>query len=171
MQYDPTTFYLKDYVTIFALAFGPIAAVAITLWYQRRAEKRGAKLRLFVSLMGHRKSVPIHPEWVSSLNLIDVVFGDCPRVVERWRDLFQIIETKPFAPERFERSKLDLLSEMAKVLGYKKLPQTDIDKFYVPEAHAQYAVKQGEVQEEFLRVLKATDHMGPKPRAVEKTKR
>lgn len=85
--------------------------------------------------------------------------------------MFQIIETKPWNAERFERTKLDFLSEMAKELGYKKLAQTDIGKFYVPEAHAQVAVKQGEVQEEFLRVLKATEHMGPKARPVEKTKR
>lgn len=62
MPYDPATFYVKDYVTIFALAFGPIAAVVITLWHQHRAEKRGAKLRLFVNLMAHRKSFPIHLE-------------------------------------------------------------------------------------------------------------
>jgi len=157
--FDPAAFYLKDYVTIAALAFGPVAAVIITLWYQQYAEKRAAKMRLFVSLMGHRKSVPIAPEWVNSLNLIDVVYADYPKVVERWHVLYDVFQVRPWNAERYAHASLELLSEMAKSLGYKNLAQTDIDKFYVPEAHTQVAGQQNEVLTEFLRVLKATETM------------
>ena len=64
----PTT--VIEVVTVIALVAGPAIAVLITLWYQRRTEKRAAKERLFVTLMAHRKSVPPAPDWTSALNLM-----------------------------------------------------------------------------------------------------
>jgi hypothetical protein len=49
---------MKDIINIIAVIIGPIVAVAITLWYQGRKEKRDAQHRLFTVLMAHRKSNP-----------------------------------------------------------------------------------------------------------------
>jgi hypothetical protein len=49
-----------------------------------------------------------------------------------------------------------MLSKMATVLGYKGLEQTDIDKFYFPQAQADLDKRQQDVATEFLRVLKAS---------------
>ncbi|MBN9588295.1 MAG: hypothetical protein BGN85_05570 [Alphaproteobacteria bacterium 64-11] len=157
---DPgTIMYTKDWLTLIALVLGPILAVAWTLHHQDRKERRSAKERLFIQLMAHRKSIPISLEWAQALNVIDVVYADHPKVVERWHDLYDTLCTTNPPDSRVQHERLELLSEMAKALGYGGLQQTDIDKFYVPDAHAQQAARAFEVQTEFLRVLKASKNM------------
>jgi hypothetical protein len=148
-----------EFLTLVALISGPVVAVIITLWYQARVEKRRAKERLFVTLMSHRRSIPIAPEWVQALNVIDVVYADHPKVVGKWHELFDVLNLVPYNQARMTHVSLEMMSEMAKVLGYKDLQQTDIDKFYVPEAHSGQAARNLEVQTEFLRVLKASKNM------------
>jgi Family of unknown function (DUF6680) len=138
---------------IFAIFFGPIIAVGITLWWQNRKEKRDAKLRLFTTLMAHRKSMPPSYDFVAALNLIDVVFANHERVVHLWHELYTLFQN-PMASETQNHKYIELLSEMASVLGYRKLKQTDIDKFYYPRGHADALNAQIEWQTEWLRVLK-----------------
>jgi hypothetical protein len=142
-------------VTIFALIAGPVIAVGITLWHQRRTEKRAAKDRLFLTLMAYRKSGPT-PDWINALNLIDVVFGDRPKVVSKWHTGYDVLNERPFNIQKFNHLYIELLSLMATSLGYKSLQQTDIDKFYTPQAIGDQAALNAEVQKEWLRVLKAT---------------
>jgi hypothetical protein len=158
---DPgTIIYAKDWLTLVALLLGPICAVVVTLWHQSRTEKRAAKQGLFLRLMSHRKSIPISQEWVQGLNLIDVVYADHPKVVGLWHQMYDVFHTPPLNEEKVQHARLELLSAMAKALGYKALQQTDIDKFYVPQAHSDQAGRIYEVQSEFLRVLKASKNMG-----------
>ena len=49
-----------------------------------------------------------------------------------------------------------MLSALARHLGYRKLEQTDIDKFYTPQAHEDQLLMNSEIQSELLRVLKNT---------------
>jgi hypothetical protein len=42
---------LKDIVAVIALILGPVIAVLITFWCQRRRQKYDAKERLFLGLM------------------------------------------------------------------------------------------------------------------------
>ncbi len=56
--------------------------------------------------------------------------------------------------QAFQHQSLELMSEMARALGYKKLQQTDIDKFYVPDQHAKEAVRGFRLQNQMLRVLR-----------------
>ncbi len=141
---------------VLATALGPVVAVLITLWHQERRQKRQVKEHLFQVLMAHRKSIPPNYEWVNSLNLIDVVYADHPRVVCLWHELYDILVQAPMNEERRVHKFLELLSEIARVLGYKNLTQTDMDKFYSPEAHGTILGIQWGVQTELLRVLKNT---------------
>jgi Family of unknown function (DUF6680) len=145
-----------EIITVIALVAGPVIAVAITLWHQRRAEKRTAKERLFMTLMAHRKSFSPAPDWTNSLNLIDVVYADNPKIVGQWHSLYDILIQTPINMQRYSYQYLELLSEMAKSLGYRSIQQTDIDKFYTPQAYGDQAVTNAEIQKELLRVLKAT---------------
>ena len=146
---------MKDFITILAIIIGPIVAVCITLWWQQRKEKRDAQLRLFTTLMAHRKAMPLTPEWVTALNLIDVVFADNPRVVALWHELYQLFHN-PTRTQAQDHKYLELLSEMAAALRFRRLQQTDIDKFYLPQIHINQLVAQAEMQTELLRVLKGT---------------
>ena len=143
-------------IGIIAIIVGPIAAVAITLWHQDRKQKLDAKTRLFLTLMAHRKILPPTFDLVNSLNLIDVIFADHPRVVALWHEYFDLLCQTPIIEPNAQRKYLDLLSEMAKSLDYETLSQTDIDRFYSPIAHGTQAQLNLETQKEFLRVLQNT---------------
>lgn len=140
--------------TVLATVITPLAAIAISIWYQERKRKQEAKQNLFFQAMMHRKSYPPTIEWVNALNLIDVVFQDNQTVIAAWHSLFEYLHIRPMDMTLYGQKNLDLLLEMAKVLGYPDLKQTDIDKFYSPEAHGTQAQKNSDVQDELLRVLK-----------------
>ena len=143
---------------IIALFLSPIIPVLITLWWQKRKEKRDAKRNLFMTLMAHRRAFPPTIEWVNSLNLIDVVFADHTKVVDLWHGYYDELHQKPdpLRTQTREHTYLEMLSEMAKVLGYKRLQQTDIDKYYSPQAHQNQLELNLKTQQEFLRVLEKT---------------
>jgi hypothetical protein len=155
---------MKDYLTIIALIAGPAIAVIITLWHQNRTAKREAKQKLFLDLMSRRKTFSPTQEWVNALNLIDVVYADNHTIIDHWHSLYQVVFAKPWNQERYAHTYLDLLSAMAKDLGYKGLTQTDIDKFYAPDVLTEAALIQAETQKDFLRVLKASESFGAMPR-------
>jgi hypothetical protein len=67
-----------------------------------------------------------------------------------------VIGNRPLDIPAWNRYYLDLLSEMGSVLGYKQLRQTSMDKFYSPEVHGNIFGRQADLQDNLLRVLKAT---------------
>jgi hypothetical protein len=163
MNNSPTTI---EVVTVIALIAGPVIAVIVTLWYQKRSEKRAAKERLFSVLMAHRRSNPPNLEWVQALNLIDVVFQDKTSVVNKWRELYDLLNQPP---ERINwiqvgHVRIELLSEIAIALGYRRLKQTDIDRYYAPQVLTDQATMQGDMQKELLRVLRDTKSLRIDPK-------
>lgn len=86
--------------------------------------------------------------------MIDVVFDDDQAVVRKWHHLYSLVSTKPVNEQAFQHASLELMSEIAKSLGYKGLQQTDIDKFYVPDVHAKEARRNYRIQLHLLRVLR-----------------
>jgi hypothetical protein len=159
---------VRDVVNIVAIVVGPLFAVLITLWWQHRKEKRDAKLRLFATLMAFRKSVTgvIKPEWVNSLNLIDVVFADSPKVVDRWHEYYTLLLRQNPSPQEMEtqvHKYIELMSVMAETLGIA-LQQIDIEKFYTPMAHGLEAERNAALSAELLRVLQNTERISVVPR-------
>jgi len=155
----------SNIILALAALLGPVIAVIITLWHQSRKEKRDQKFRLFITLMAHRRSNPPPADWVGGLNLIDAVFADTPKVVGAWHSLYDCLNAQPLNLKQYEHLTLDLLSEIAKALGYRNLKQTDIDKFYSPVAHGEAFQISDSLQRELLRVLQATDQLAIVPRS------
>ncbi len=144
-------------MTELAIIIGPIAAVLITLFAQDRAAKRSDKLRVFGILMSYRKTFPPPNEKVQALNIIEVVFHDCPDVLRIWREYYDLMQSSPQDIAAKENHKnIELLEAMAKHLGYKSLQQINIDKFYAPQIHGEQAALNQQVQVELLRVLQNT---------------
>lgn len=56
---------------------------------------------------------------------------------------------------------------MARSLGYRRLEQTDIDKFYTPQVHADQAQLNWKCQTEWLRVLESTNRLVVEPKPPE----
>lgn len=115
-----------------------VAVIPLMIWIignrqQQKKEKNESKRELFLELMKQRKTMCLTRERVDALNLIDVVFQDDEKVRVAWKAY--LASLNPLSPEYTNSNayQLDLLSEMAAVLGYKKLKQTEIDKFYEPQ--------------------------------------
>lgn len=75
-------------VSVFAIFLGPIFAVIMTRWLDRRREKSNRRMEVFKTLMRTRRNT-IYPEHVGALNLIEVEFAKDKKVIEKWRDLMQ----------------------------------------------------------------------------------
>ncbi len=146
-------------MNILAVIIGPIVAIVITLWYQSRKEKRDIKQRIFLTLMAHRRSNPPHPALVEVLNTLDVVFEDKLKVVQLWHEYYDLTCAVPLNEPLLEHKYIDLLSEIAHSLGYTKLKQTDIEKFYNPRGIADQYTLQNKIQQELLRVLENTSEL------------
>jgi hypothetical protein len=149
---------ISDWAIVLATVTAPVTSVVITLWWQTRKEKRDAKERLFLTLMAHRKTFPPAIEWVNALNVIDVVFADQPQVVELWHRYYDGLAIPPSNQNYQQRDHtyLLMLSAMARSLGYRRLEQTDIDKFYSPQVHGDQMQMNYQCQAEWLRVLQNT---------------
>jgi len=76
-----------------------------------------------------------------------------------WHKYYDLLCHDPVNWQLAEPKYLDLLAEMARILGYNKLAQTDISKFYSPRAHGDQAQLSQETQSELLRVLKNTERL------------
>lgn len=146
----------RDIIGLLAIFVGPVTAVCITLWWQRRKEKRDRKLQLFTTLMANRRAALPSYEWANALNLIDVVFADHPKIVDLWHECYLLFQNQ-VQTQASGHKYLELLSEMARALGFQRLQQTDIDKYYSPKVHTDLLAAQTEVQTEWLRVLKNTE--------------
>src|SRR5439155_23687278 len=127
---------------------------------QNRKEKRAAKMEVFMTLMAHRKANPPTPDWVRCANLIDVIFAEDAQVLAKWHALYKLIsDQSQLGSQDHQHTLIELLSEMAKVLGYKNLQQTDIDKFYIPPAYLMQAVANAQVQNGMLGIFRNMDKL------------
>ena len=115
-----------------------VAAIPLIIWLvgnkqMRKKEKLDAKRDLFFTLMKQRKTSYTIKERADALNLIDVVFQDDDKVREAWKNYLNSLNRNSADFSNSNAYLLDLLSEMALTLGYKKLKQTEIDRFYEPQ--------------------------------------
>lgn len=116
-----------------------VAAIPLIIWLVgnkqiRKKEMLEAKRELFFTLMKHRKTLYAMQDRADALNLIDVVFQDDEKVRDAWKNYLSSLNPNSAEFQNNNAYLLDLLSEMAQSLGYKKLKQTEIDRFYEPQA-------------------------------------
>ena len=155
---------LQMYITAAAIFLGPLSGVIFTLWFQKRKERRDAKLQLFMVLVGERKRVPSQ-QATQALNRIDVVFFDSPKIKNLWHEYYELLHSAP--GELRVHKWLELLSAMAVELGYSGLSQIELDKFYTPQGHVDAEEFQRKVGEQWGRVLENTEFFLVQPRVVE----
>jgi hypothetical protein len=144
------------WVTGLAIFLGPLLGVIFTFWFQSRKDRSTEKHRLFLNLMGERKGLFISQQMAQALNTIDVVFADNTNVTNLWHKYYALLAQPP--GEERDHVWIELLTAMAADLGYSNLKQTDLIKFYIPQGHVDQLDFQKDVQTEWLRVLKNTEH-------------
>ncbi|MBI4965918.1 MAG: hypothetical protein HY913_21750 [Desulfomonile tiedjei] len=148
-------------LTLVATISGPSIAIILSfgfsIWYQYYRRKLEAQQRLFEVLMAYRAGGFQSSELVNSLNLIDVIFANKPRIIELWHNYYNLSsqQSRPGNEGLLHYAYLDLLSGIAKSLRYP-LTQTDVARHYNPEAYAEPLVLEYQIRHELLRVLKDT---------------
>jgi hypothetical protein len=121
---------IDTWAVVLATAAGPIGAVLITFWRERRASLRARRLEIFRTLMATRQ-IPISREHVNALNLIEVDFYGCENVQKEWlvykAHLFGGGTEDDAWRDKKERFLANLLCEMARTLRYN-IPAMEIFK-------------------------------------------
>jgi hypothetical protein len=138
---------------ILATFLGPILAVVMTRFIDKRRDQHQRRLFVFRTLMATRRST-MSPEHVNALNLIEIEFYRHPKVTEAWKAYLRHLST-PFDPKENDRVTKErqrllttLLSEMTAVMNIR-IPQLDIlDGGYIPQG-----VVDLEAEQKAIRVL------------------
>ena len=116
--------------------YSPLDAVTIGRQLNNEQQKDTAKRNLFLTLFSLRGS-PVHYDFVTGLNQIDIVFEDCPDVLTAWRTHYDSLNTTGLVDENkiWDLQRTNLLSAMAVSLSYNGIRQTDMLKHYTPIGH------------------------------------
>lgn len=150
---------IKTIMTTIAILLSPVIAVLVSIWVQDRKDKRGQKKFIFASLMSTRHH-NISDEIVRSLNMIDVVFHDKKKVRKLWREYYEMLHNKgydnPTGWEQWKTKKYELIQEMAKASGYRKMIKTiDVERVYSPVSLSEEAAKSKALIDSLLEKLKS----------------
>ncbi|MFN8290757.1 MAG: DUF6680 family protein [Chitinophagaceae bacterium] len=151
--------FIKNYGAFIAAIIAPIAAVLITIWYQNREARRKAQMDLFLDLVSFRDFYPLPWQYSVALNRIDVVFHRQADIRRIWHEYYDLLSQtqQERVPERAKEKKIELISAMAKYLGYKNIDQIYLQRYYLSQGQVDDVLFDAELRREFLRVLKSTE--------------
>jgi len=157
-------------INIIALLLSPVVAVVVTLLHQHWSQTRNSRLTLLHTLVGTRH-LPIGPEAVRALNMIDIVFYDKPSIRALWHNYIDMLGNEglnnPMGWAQRQKKNLELIAEMAKTLGYgDSITHLDLDRVYYPIALGESDQRSNELAVELLRVLKNTQGLQAIPLAM-----
>lgn len=144
MEYLPNMMYVKDWITLIAILAGPILAVQIQKYIEKRNDEKKRKVEIFKTLMATRGTV-LSVFHVEALNRIDLEFSNSDKynkVIESWKEYFDNLNTKVETIEEIAvwngknvELLANLLYEMGKGLGYKFEKSLIKRNWYSPMAH------------------------------------
>lgn len=154
-----------ELLTIIALILGPILAIQVQKFIEKRSEKRIRKMHIFSSLMATR-ATPLAPLHVEALNRIDIDFYEDKKVKEAWKALLDNFEHYPTDPKAVnfsiqlaastDKSKellTDLLYVMACSLGYNYDKVRLKRDTYYPKGHGDLETENYQMRQSFLKIL------------------
>lgn len=145
------------WITTCAIAVGPLGAVLVTYFLQRKNDALQRRMFVFRTIMSTRRT-PLSPERVQALNLVDIEFHKNMDVLAKFSMLLATYNDrvrwmsedvgirKAITDEVDDRTVL-LLKEMGKTLGFK-LENLDLLRGgYYPEAFKVLELQQNEIRE------------------------
>ena len=148
-----------------------MVAVLVTLWFQRRKERRDSKRWVLTTLLATRHA-QITDEAVRALNLIDIVFHDSKRLRSLWREYFEMLNNEglnnPSGWSQRQTKNLEMITAMAHALGYgRAITHIDVTRVYYPVGLGQQTRRNEDISDELLRVLKGSNGLLIAPRAAD----
>lgn len=155
---------LTDKLMIAAIFLGPIVAVQLDKFIERRRENLTKKRQIYYILMTTR-GAPVSAQHVEALNSIDIVFYDNEKVKTAWKTLLDHFANYPNEKDVDYQVKLSqagdkakdllgiLLCEMGKVLGYKFDSVHLKRNVYIPRGHSDFFMDTEAIRKAFLDIL------------------
>ena len=157
---------ITQIIMIIAIIVGPIAAVQVEKYMERKREQRGRKLWIFSTLMATR-AARLSPTHVEALNRIEVEFFKDRNVMDARKVLLDAFENFPQdeqaadysakvekAVEKSAECLVKLLSQMSESLGYH-FDEVHLKKgVYAPRGHAEMESQEYALRQHLLAVLK-----------------
>lgn len=123
---------MNEWISIIAVLMSPLIAVCVTMWLEKRRQKRRDKMDLFKTLMTQR-GISCSYMWVNALNSIHIIFAEDSKVIKATNEYLQtltISAPNSLDQQNYENKKTKMLEAMAQVLGYSK--QIDWETIKVP---------------------------------------
>jgi uncharacterized protein DUF6680 len=144
--------------TVIAIVAGPVLALEMQRRLDKGREERNRKLTIFKTLMAYR-ATSLAPQFVQSLNLIDVEFNAAAEkpVRDAWKVLLDhFVELGKDANLLAKTPDLtaDLLEKMGKCLGYDFDPVYIKKGAYYPQGLGNVEQEQHALRREFLELLR-----------------
>lgn len=152
---------VSDWLTIAAIVLAPLVAIRVSVWLEKRKERRQRQFVIFQTLMATRAS-GLAPNHVQALNMIDVEFYGTDKgaraIVDAWKVYLDFLNTRaaPDAAWGAKREELlvDLLQKMASHLGFH-FDKTDIKRTsYFPQGYSTAEWEQQQIRQLVLALLK-----------------
>lgn len=112
-----TTLKLGDVAIVFATFLGPIAAVQVQKFLDRRGERNRRQVEVFRALMANRLTSN-SPQYVNALNSVPLEFHENKKVMDAWKDLLLHLNTNAKAkPEAWGQRRTTLANTLLKIMG------------------------------------------------------
>lgn len=148
-----------EVLTLIAIILGPVMAVQVSQFLERKRQRRASREQVFKTLMRTRAS-RLSPSRVEALNMIDVEFhgkGKQDRaVIEAWKlymDSLQECGTGEDPGNSRNELYLNLLCKMGCSLGYQLDKEHIGSTCYLPQGHADIEGEQHRIRSGVLAVL------------------
>jgi hypothetical protein len=141
---------------VIATLLGPILAVFVTRYVDKRRQRTDRQYELFRALMRSRRA-NLSPEYVSALNTVEIEFAGIKSVDDAQRSLFQHLNTRPQPSDwgdRLNRLQTRLLYAIAKQLGFQVEQLDVLEGGYVPQGWGTTEEQNTEVRNNVLEVLR-----------------
>ena len=120
-----------EVINVIAILLSPLIALLISQHIQDKKELNNRQFQIFLSLISSRHAI-LTEDQIKAYNSIDVIFSDSNNVRRVWKEYFDLLHQKERQAE-WTKKKLELLKEMANVVGYKdSIDHLDLDRIYCP---------------------------------------
>jgi hypothetical protein len=127
---------ISDVAIVIATCAGPVLAVQVQKFIERRGETKRRQVEVFRALMSQRAS-PHSPQYVAALNAVPFEYHRNTKVIDAWRDLLMHLNTpeaeNPNWGERRVALFVELLKKMAQLLHYDFREAEIKDHIYLPK--------------------------------------
>lgn len=106
----------SDYVIACATLLGPIFAVQVQKFLDRRGERTRRQIEVYRALMASRMALN-SPQHVNALNAVPLEFHGNAKVVDAWRDLLMHLNTPHTNLEAWGQQRIKLFVALLKQMG------------------------------------------------------